>query len=126
MREASGGDAAQVSQAEAERGRRWFGRHQLWGSLARELTLLAEDADVDVVVVGSTDEGAPWPRPPRSVGEKLLNGVPCAVAGALVGFAETHHSAAARSGSVIPVPGVEGGPRAGLSHWPAGSAPGRD
>jgi nucleotide-binding universal stress UspA family protein len=79
------------SMVEAELGGRRYERRELWGSPARELTLLAEDADVGVVVVGSTHQGAVGRVLIGSVGEKLLHGAPCAVAVAPVGFCETNH-----------------------------------
>jgi nucleotide-binding universal stress UspA family protein len=86
------------SMVEAELGSRPYERHDLWGSPARELTLLAEDANVDVVVVGSTHQGALGRVLPGSVGEKLLHGAPCAVAVAPVGFAESDHFGSAPIG----------------------------
>jgi nucleotide-binding universal stress UspA family protein len=66
-------------------------RRPLWGSPARELTMLAESADVDLVVVGSTHEGKLGRVLPGSVGERLLSGAPCAVAVPPRGFARREH-----------------------------------
>jgi nucleotide-binding universal stress UspA family protein len=64
---------------------------RLWGSPARELTVLAESADVDLIVVGSTHEGKLGRVLPGSVGERLLSGAPCAVAVPPRGFARREH-----------------------------------
>lgn len=61
------------------------------GSPARKLHELAEDQQVDLIVVGSTHRGALGRVLPGSVGERLLNGAPCAVAIAPRGFADREH-----------------------------------
>jgi nucleotide-binding universal stress UspA family protein len=69
-----------------------YRQSRLWGSPARELTVLAESADVDLIVVGSTHEGKLGRVLPGSVGERLLSGAPCAVAVPPRGFARRDHS----------------------------------
>ena len=55
------------------------------------LTELAETEDADLIVLGSTHRGALGRVYPGSVGERLLNGAPCAVAVAPRGFATREH-----------------------------------
>jgi nucleotide-binding universal stress UspA family protein len=76
------------SEVDAALGRRRYRRRELWGSPARELTRVAEDTDASLLVVGSTHEGKLSRVLPGSVGERLLNGAPCAVAVAPLGFAK--------------------------------------
>ncbi len=60
-------------------------------SAARALTSLAEEEAADVIVVGSTHRGELGRILPGSVGEKLLQGAPCAVAIAPRGFSRREH-----------------------------------
>jgi nucleotide-binding universal stress UspA family protein len=76
------------SEVDAELGRRQYRRRELWGSPARELTRVAEESGVGLLVVGSTHEGKLGRVLPGSVAERLLNGAPCAVAVAPPGFAK--------------------------------------
>jgi nucleotide-binding universal stress UspA family protein len=57
-------------------------------SAPRALTEIAEDERADVVVIGSTHRGGIGRVLPGSVGERLLQGAPCAVLVAPRGFAE--------------------------------------
>jgi nucleotide-binding universal stress UspA family protein len=57
------------------------------GSPARVLTELAEEGEVDAIVIGSTRRGALGRVVFGSVGERLLHGAPCPVAVAPRGFA---------------------------------------
>ena len=57
-------------------------------SAPRALTEIAEDENADVVVLGSTHRGGLGRVLPGSVGERLLQGAPCAVLVAPRGFAK--------------------------------------
>ena len=63
----------------------------------RALTEIAEDERADVVVIGSTHRGGLGRVLPGSVGERLLQGAPCAVLVAPRGFAERSEPFAIRS-----------------------------
>lgn len=58
-------------------------------SAPRALTEIAEDEEADVVVIGSTHRGGIGRVLPGSVGERMLQGAPCAVLVAPRGFAES-------------------------------------
>jgi nucleotide-binding universal stress UspA family protein len=60
-------------------------------SPARALHDIATDEGADLIVVGSTHRGSLGRVLPGSVGERLLNGAPCAVAVAPRGFARGEH-----------------------------------
>jgi nucleotide-binding universal stress UspA family protein len=79
------------SEVDARLAGRPYVRRERWGSPARELTVLAEDLNIDLVVVGSTHEGRLGRVLPGSVGERLLQGAPCAVAIAPLGYAKHEH-----------------------------------
>jgi nucleotide-binding universal stress UspA family protein len=81
------------AQVDIELGNRHYERRELWGSPAGELTALAEAAAVDIIVVGSTHRGKIGRVLPGSVGRRLLQGSPCAVAVAPSGYAEERRSA---------------------------------
>jgi nucleotide-binding universal stress UspA family protein len=66
-------------------------RELLSQSAARALAELAEAEGADLVVLGSTHRGAIGRVFPGSVGERLLNGSPCAIAVAPRGYAEGEH-----------------------------------
>ncbi|HEX2468286.1 MAG TPA: universal stress protein [Solirubrobacterales bacterium] len=69
-----------------------FERHELADtSVARALGQLAEDQGANLIVIGSTHRGTLGRVYPGSVGERLLNGAPCAVAVAPRGFARRDH-----------------------------------
>jgi nucleotide-binding universal stress UspA family protein len=69
-----------------------FERHELIDtSAARALGQLAEDQGANLIVIGSTHRGTLGRVYPGSVGERLLNGAPCAVAVAPRGFARRDH-----------------------------------
>lgn len=57
-------------------------------SAPRALTEIAEDEEADVVVIGSTHRGGLGRVLPGSVGERLLQGAPCAVLVAPRGFSD--------------------------------------
>jgi nucleotide-binding universal stress UspA family protein len=66
-------------------------------SAPRALTEIAEDERADVVVIGSTHRGGLGRVLPGSVGERLLQGAPCAVLVAPRGFSERSEPFAIRS-----------------------------
>jgi nucleotide-binding universal stress UspA family protein len=66
-------------------------------SAPRALTEIAEDERADVVVIGSTHRGGLGRVLPGSVGERLLQGAPCAVLVAPRGFSERAEPFAIRS-----------------------------
>jgi nucleotide-binding universal stress UspA family protein len=71
---------------------REFARQELRDSSpARALSGLAEAEGADLIVLGSTHRGKVGRVYPGSVGERLLNGAPCAVAVAPRGFAAREH-----------------------------------
>jgi nucleotide-binding universal stress UspA family protein len=66
-------------------------------SAPRALTEIAEDERADVVVIGSTHRGGIGRVLPGSVGERLLQGAPCAVLVAPRGFAKRSEPFAIRT-----------------------------
>lgn len=79
-------------EVERELGDRPFARRELRDSSPpRALSSLAETEGADLVVVGSTHRGKLGRVFPGAVGERLLNGSPCAVAIAPRGFANRDH-----------------------------------
>jgi nucleotide-binding universal stress UspA family protein len=79
-------------QAESEFADAAFAQRRLReASPARALSELAEDEGADLIVIGSTHRGTLGRVYPGSVGERLLNGAPCAVAIAPRGFARGEH-----------------------------------
>lgn len=66
-------------------------RYELDDSAARGLYRLAESRGADLIVVGSTHRGELGRVYPGSVGEKLLQSAPCAVAVAPHGYADRDH-----------------------------------
>jgi nucleotide-binding universal stress UspA family protein len=66
-------------------------------SAPRALTELAEDERADVIVIGSTHRGGLGRVLPGSVGERLLQGAPCAVLVAPRGFADRSEPFAIRT-----------------------------
>jgi nucleotide-binding universal stress UspA family protein len=77
---------------ERELGGAEFERRELNdASPARALSELADAESADLIVIGSTHRGTLGRVYPGSVGERLLNGAPCAVAVAPRGFARRDH-----------------------------------
>jgi nucleotide-binding universal stress UspA family protein len=68
-----------------------YERRELDASPARGLNDLAEAEGADLIVLGSTHRGRAGRVYPGSVGEKLLQGSPCAVAIAPSGYARREH-----------------------------------
>lgn len=97
---ATPGDAFERARAEAEDrlaasarallGDQFQFRMRIVGGVSapRALTEIAEDEHADVVVIGSTHRGGLGRVLPGSVGERLLQGAPCAVLVAPRGFAK--------------------------------------
>lgn len=69
-----------------------FVRCEALGSPARCLDEIAEDENVDLIVLGSTHQGKLGRVYPGSTAERLMSGGPCAVAVAPRGFARREHS----------------------------------
>jgi nucleotide-binding universal stress UspA family protein len=83
---------ALFGEVERELTEREFARRELRDSSpARALSELAEAEGADLVVLGSTHRGKLGRVYPGSVGERLLNGAPCAVAVAPRGIADREH-----------------------------------
>lgn len=68
-----------------------YERRELAEAPAKGLHDLAESEGADLIVLGSTHRGRAGRVYPGSVGEKLLQGSPCAVAVAPHGYAEREH-----------------------------------
>lgn len=78
-------------QAQTQLGHGFESRSVSWVSPAKALNEIAEDEQIDLIVIGSTHRGSVGRVLPGSVGERLLHGAPCAVAVAPRGFAEGEH-----------------------------------
>ena len=78
-------------QAQTQLGHGFESRSVSWVSPAKALNEIAEDEQIDLIVIGSTHRGSVGRILPGSVGERLLHGAPCAVAVAPRGFAEGEH-----------------------------------
>lgn len=79
------------SLAERELGGATYTRRESWGSAPQALDAMAEADSVDLLVLGSTHRGKLGRILPGGVGERLLNGAPCAVAVAPQGWARGEH-----------------------------------
>ncbi|MEK6277696.1 MAG: universal stress protein [Actinomycetota bacterium] len=79
------------SEAQGQLGHGFESRPVSWVSPAKALHDLAEDEEIDLIVIGSTHRGSVGRILPGSVGERLLHGAPCAVAVAPRDFAQGEH-----------------------------------
>ncbi len=79
-------------------GRSSFVHQTATGAAPAALEQIARDAEADLIVLGSTHRGRLGRVLPGSVGERLLQGSPCAVAVAPNGYAEHAHPAIALVG----------------------------
>jgi len=79
------------SETEGQLGHGFDSRPVSWVSPAKALNDIAEDEQIDLIVIGSTHRGSVGRVLPGSVGERLLHGAPCAVAVAPRGFAQGQH-----------------------------------
>lgn len=96
---------------ERDAGGRPYREHRLTDSSpARKLAELAEEADAEGIVIGSTHRGVLGRVFPGTVGDGLLSGAPCAVAVAPRGFAARAPESIAQIGV-----GYDGGAEAGLA-----------
>ena len=83
----SGAAARAVAEAPAQIGEDWLETRTVPGhSPAHGLHVLSEEVEADLVVVGSAKRGSSGQVRAGSTGDRLLNGSPCPVAVAPVGF----------------------------------------